>query len=124
MPTSCGNSLFDSCITEQNFGENFGANVPGFDGAGTLSEVLAFNLSFKNAAGSAGASAVAGFCNSFDCAEWSINAATGEVTYTLAAAPIAPPPGTTVIPLPAAGWLLVTGLAGLAGLSRRKRNTA
>ncbi|MDZ4138538.1 MAG: VPLPA-CTERM sorting domain-containing protein [Erythrobacter sp.] len=32
-----------------------------------------------------------------------------------------PPPSTSTVPLPAAGWLLVGGLGGLAGLRRRRK---
>jgi hypothetical protein len=62
------------------------------------------------------------FCNSFDCAKWSINGTTGAVTYTLLAEPNEPP--VNQVPVPAAGWLLLTGIAGLVGFSRRKRNAA
>jgi hypothetical protein len=44
---------------------------------------------------------------------WSISA-TGDVTYTVAG-------GTVVTPLPAAVWLLGSGLLGLAGVGRRKK---
>lgn len=33
----------------------------------------------------------------------------------------APPPSTPAIPLPAAGWLMITGLGGLAALRRRRK---
>lgn len=34
----------------------------------------------------------------------------------------APPPSTPAIPLPAAGWLMITGLGGLAALRRRRKS--
>ncbi len=34
---------------------------------------------------------------------------------------VTPPPPPNVVPLPAAGWLLLVGVGGLAGLSRRKK---
>ena len=118
----CG-GVNDSCVTEIGVGSNLGANVP-FNGVGTLLETLRFNLAFKNASNNsqAGAPAFVPFCNASDCAEWSINGTTGEVTYTLLAEETTQPPSQ--IPVPAAGWLLLTGIAGLVGFSRRKRNAA
>lgn len=111
-----------SCITEIDVGSNLGAAIA-YNGVGTLAQTLPFTLAFKNTNTNNQnlAPAFVPFCNSVDCADWSINAANGTVTYSLLGEQL-PPPDTQVIPLPAAGWLLLTGLAGLAGLSRRKRN--
>jgi len=113
----------DSCITEFGVGSNLGANVT-FNGVGMLGDLLPFTLAFKNASNNsqAGAPAFVPFCNSFDCAKWSINGTTGAVTYTLLAEQTTQPPSQ--VPVPAAGWLLLTGIAGLMGFSRRKRNAA
>jgi hypothetical protein len=124
----------DSCVTEIDIGSNLGAAIT-FNGVGVLADLLPFTLAFKNtnlgfvpAPGTPGANlppALVPFCNSFDCADWSINGATGEVTYTLLAEQITQPPiDQPVVPVPAAGWLLLTGIAGLVGFSRRKRNAA
>lgn len=118
----------DSCITEIDVGSNLGAAIA-YNGVSTLSDMLPFTLAFKNngttgGGGTNAAPAFVSFCNSFDCADWSIDGLTGEVKYTLLGQPIIQPPVGTVVPLPAAGWLLLTGIAGLFGLSRRKRNAA
>jgi hypothetical protein len=115
----CGGAA-DSCVTEIDVGANLGAAIS-FNGVGTLSDLLPFTLAFKNinTNNQALPPALVPFCNSFDCADWSINGTTGAVTYTLLGEP-----QTGVIPVPAAGWLLLTGLAGLMGFSRRKRNAA
>jgi hypothetical protein len=110
----CGGAN-DSCVTEIDVGSNLGANVT-FNGVATLSETLGFTLSFKNASNNsqAGAPAFVPFCNTSGCATWSINSASGEVTYSLAGEQ------TTVVPLPAAAWFMVAGLLGMVGLGRRK----
>ena len=127
----CGGAN-DSCITEFGVGSTLGANVT-FNGVGTLAETLLFTLAFKNTnlgstiPGGSSPPAIVPFCNASDCAKWSINGATGEVTYTLLAEQITQPPvepPVSQVPVPAAGWLLLTGLAGLMGFSRRKRNAA
>jgi len=132
-----------SCVTDPGgagnleLSTNLGAAI-GYNGVGGVGDLLTFTLAFKNTeAGLAinGEPAFVPFCNAFDCGKWSINGTTGAVTYSLAAEPMVPPPpppppvdpidpNPTVIPLPAAGWLLLTGLAGMIGLSRRKRNAA
>jgi hypothetical protein len=48
---------------------------------------------------------------------FTFNAATGVLTYTLQAA-------TTAVPLPAAGWLLISGLFGLGAVGRRRTAVA
>jgi hypothetical protein len=108
-------------VTEIDIGSNLGAAIS-FNGVGVLADLLPFTLAFKNTNlgptgipnGSTSAPALVPFCNSFDCAKWSINSTTGAVTYTL----------VSQVPVPAAGWLLLTGIAGLVGFSRRKRNAA
>jgi hypothetical protein len=120
----CG-GVNDSCVTEFGVGSNLGANVT-FNGVAPLSETLSFTLAFKNASNNsqAGAPAFVPFCNAVgNCATWSINGSNGEVTYSLAALQ-QPEPPVSQIPVPAAGWLLLTGIAGLVGFSRRKRNAA
>jgi hypothetical protein len=115
----------DSCVTEIDVGSNLGANIT-FNGVTTLSETLSFWLAFKNASNNsqALAPALVPFCNAVgNCATWSINGSNGEVTYSLAALQ-QPEPPTHQVPVPAAGWLLLTGIAGLVGFSRRKRNAA
>ncbi|MEI6318705.1 MAG: VPLPA-CTERM sorting domain-containing protein [Pseudomonadota bacterium] len=120
----------DSCVTEIDIGSNLGAAIS-FNGVGVLADLLPFTLAFKNTNlgptgipnGSTSAPALVPFCNSFDCAKWSINSTTGAVTYTLLAEQTTQPP-VSQVPVPAAGWLLLTGIAGLVGFSRRKRNAA
>ena len=50
-------------------------------------------------------------------AAWAVTLAKSVIT-TDGATPPPPPPG--VIPLPAAGWMMIAGLGGLAALRRRK----
>jgi hypothetical protein len=110
----CGGAA-DSCVTEIDVGSNLGAAIS-YNGVATLSETLGFTLAFKNinTNNQALPPAFVPFCNDFGCASWAINSTSGAVTYSLAGAP------TTVIPLPAAAWLMVGGLLGMFGLGRRK----
>jgi len=123
----CGGAS-DSCVFGLDIGANLGAAIS-LNGVGEVGDVLPFILAFKNVssgtpvAQQAAAPAFAPFCNdlnALDCKTWSINGSTGEVTYSLAALQQPEPPAN--IPVPAAGWLLLTGIAGLVGLSRRKRS--
>jgi hypothetical protein len=110
----CGGA-FDSCVTALDVGPNLGAAIS-FNGVATLSETLGFALAFKNtnsgtpSAQQSAAPAFAPFCDAQgNCATWSINSASGEVSYEIAA-----------VPLPAAAWFMGAGLLGMFGLGRRK----
>jgi hypothetical protein len=56
------------------------------------------------------------FANATGTGVWAISA-TGDVTYTIAGA-------NAAVPLPAAVWLLGSGLMGLAGIGRRRLKAA
>jgi hypothetical protein len=110
----CG-SAADSCVTTLDVGSSLNTGVT-FNGVATLSETLGFTLAFKNtnsgapAAQAGSAPAFAPFCDAQgNCATWSINSASGEVSYEIAA-----------VPLPAAAWFMGAGLLGMFGLGRRK----
>jgi hypothetical protein len=55
------------------------------------------------------------FANATGAATWTLSA-TGDLVYSA--------PGASAVPLPAAVWLLGSGLLGLAGVARRKSLTA
>jgi hypothetical protein len=55
------------------------------------------------------------FANATGAATWTLSA-TGDLVYSV--------PGASAVPLPAAVWLLGSGLLGLAGVGRRKSKSA
>lgn len=57
------------------------------------------------------------FASQYAGAQWLLNAA-GQLVYSVAGG------GTPTVPLPAAGWLLLSGLAGMGVIGRRRKTTA
>ncbi len=83
----------------------------GGTGAGSLSDTLAFYQLTKNGTGSLTQANKTAFANATGAGTWTL-ASTGDLVYSV--------PGVSAVPLPAAFWLLGSGLLGLAGVSRRK----
>jgi len=93
---------------------NLGSAIGGLAGntAGTAgSGSVAFYQLTKNGTSALTAAIKTPFANATGAGVWALSA-TGDLTYTV--------PGGTAVPLPAAFWLLGSGLLGLAGVSRRK----
>lgn len=88
-------------ITNQQFGGSVGSSL-GFYNLTTTSAHKETNSPYANASGD-------GF--------WFLSTS-GDLTYNIASA------GTAPVPLPAAIWLLGSGLLGMAGIGRRRRNAA
>jgi len=91
-----------------NWGATYGA---GLSAAGTVDNALNFySVSAANSSSGVTSAIVTQYANSVGVAKWLLTSS-GGLTYTLA--------GTSV-PLPAAVWLLVSGLMGLGTVSRRR----
>lgn len=94
------------------FGSNLGGLATGNSAAGVVggSAVGFYQLTATGGSAIAAVTPVA-FGNATGPATWSLSAS-GDLVYTV--------PGSTAVPLPAAIWLLGSGLLGLAGVGRRK----
>lgn len=118
-----GNVTSDASIGSV-WNNNFGGKFAGsFNNAGAIGDSLGFYLFSETVA--SGSTTIAVKYNPFtsavnngtlladgSAAKWTLNAA-GDLSYSVAAAPAA-------VPVPAAVWLLGSGLVGMVGVARRK----
>jgi hypothetical protein len=104
--TTCVGTAFGSTYFG-NFADDFnGLPVPA---AGAVGSALGFYSLRRSSPGAQDALVSAQYANSQHVAQWLLNA-DGSLSYTLPA----------VVPLPAAIWLLLSSLAGLGVVGRRK----
>ena len=95
-----------------NFGANFGGQLTVANAATGVGNALGFYLISATTNTSSGATTVQQYQNSANLAQWLLSSQ-GVLTYSLDAA-------ATVVPLPAAVWLLLSGLAGVGAVGRRR----
>jgi hypothetical protein len=98
----------------------FGANLDGLATGNSAAGVVGgSSVGFYQLTATGGSSVAAvtpvAFGNASGAATWTLSAS-GDLVYSV--------PGSTAVPLPAAIWLLGSGLLGLAGIGRRKALTA
>lgn len=91
-----------------------GGAIP-FNTSGNVGSLLNFFYFAANSTGVAQADFKTAFANSLGRATWTMDA-DGNATYTLAA--------VSAVPVPAAVWLLGSGLVGMVGVARRRREAA
>lgn len=102
----------ESSTNVNMWGANWGANLGGWYNAGTLGQSLGFYSFTTNASLGFQQANKARYENAYGIAAWTL-AADGSLSYSLAGAPSA-------VPVPAAAWLLGSGLVGLVGVARRR----
>jgi hypothetical protein len=94
-----------------SFGSKYGNQMP-VNASSAVGSALAFYLvTTDNDAGLNTTADITQYKNSVNVAQWLLTSG-GNLTYTLAAA--------NVVPLPAAVWLLLSGLAGVGAIGRRR----
>jgi hypothetical protein len=113
--TACG-AAAETCIGTNNsstyfggFGEDLNNGVL-FPTSGALGTALGFYSLRASTPGAGDPLVSAQYANSSSFAQWLLDA-NGNLTYSIAAAPV---------PLPAALWLLLSGIAGVGVIGRRK----
>ena len=100
---------------DATWGTFWGQNLTGWNNAGTLGQSLGFYSFTPSSTSGFVQSTKARYENAFGLAAWTL-AADGSVNYSLAGEPVVVPQ----VPVPAAAWLLGSGLLGLVGVARRR----
>jgi hypothetical protein len=99
---------------DSSWGGNWGNGAAGWQNAGTLGQSLGFYSANTLSAGLGFNQATkVRFENAYGLASLTL-AAVGAVTYSIAGAPV------STVPVPAAAWLMGSGLLGLVGVARRR----
>jgi len=114
-PGYCAGATFSGgaapCVNSA--GTNF-FNLNGWNGGVAAGQTLALVNAVGGSPDSAAANAVESYVgNGAHAGLFSFNQATGLLSYNLT--------GVSSVPLPAAGWLLVSGLLGLGAVGRRRQ---
>lgn len=118
--TTCATSM--SCWTnntgdlqyagDTSWGAYWAQSLTSLNSAGTLGQSLGFYSFSQNGGAGFTQSTKARYENAYGVASWLL-ASDGSLNYSVAAAPSA-------VPVPAAVWLLGSGLVGLVGVARRR----
>jgi hypothetical protein len=129
-PQSCAKanpcSIVNNAASPIYFGKStaagdLGGNAPSTTSyAGAVGTALAFfdlTTQTEDQAANDGFTAFTAFASQYANAQWLLNAA-GQLVYSVAGG------GGPTVPLPAAGWLLLSGLAGMGVIGRRRKASA
>jgi hypothetical protein len=107
------NPSFTTNTTDSNYANgvyNAGLETFAFNAAGSTDSALPFYL-MVSGRGNTSANTTTLYAGT-----WSIDLSKDTLTYTVAG-------GTAPVPLPASVWLMISGLAGVAVLGRRRKNS-
>ncbi len=111
------NASTDSGYTVPQMGPNGGGHLGTTSTSGAVGTSLAFYEFVQNGTGlnASKPATQTQYANATGAASWTLGA-NGDLTYTV--------PAPAAVPLPAAAWLLGSGLLGLLGIGRRNRPVA